>query len=177
MSWLACALHRTGAGSFAAAIENRADGHETANVIDEYLVSAVMSGLRFLARHARDRAGAGGVASLRATITPACPEVPTRLIHRRGHGLEQQLGSTMIDAPPIATAVADVDDLAEGGAALVAATHGLASGLMQEFGYPEALQVSADGELRIRYWITQEGQLLQRWAADNGVVVSEEAFI
>jgi hypothetical protein len=173
MSWLGCALHRTGAGSFAAAVENRGDGQEIAKVSDERLVSAVMSGLRFLARHARDRAAAAGSASLRATITPVTEQVPTCLIHDRHFGAEQHVGTTAIRTPPLATALADVDDLAEGGASLLAATHSLVSGLMQEFGHPEALQTTPDGDLRVRYWKSEVHAHLRRWAEENGVTVSD----
>jgi hypothetical protein len=76
--------------------------------------------------------------------------------------------------PLAATALADIDDLAKGGLGLLAGTHDLASGLMQEFGYPEARQVSSEGNLRIRYWIPEFHKLLRRWAGENGVTVTEE---
>ena len=44
---------------------------------------------------------------------------------------------------------------------LLTATFALVSGLKQQFGYPEALQVSADGRIRIKYWATHIGSALR----------------
>jgi hypothetical protein len=52
----------------------------------------------------------------------------------------------------VAVGVPNVDDLAEDGPPLVSATYSLASGLFQEFGHPEALQMTSAGEIRIKYW-------------------------
>jgi hypothetical protein len=67
----------------------------------------------------------------------------------------------------MAVGVFDIDDLAEDGAPLVAATHALATGLFQGFGHPEALQTSARGAIRIRYWRYDVPQLRQ-WAQARG---------
>lgn len=84
--WLACELHESGAGSFAAAVDQRR-ADVTASQLDELsVVNVVWSGLRFPARHARDRAAAGGSAAARATVWPVSEEHPARLMHSRFHG-------------------------------------------------------------------------------------------
>jgi hypothetical protein len=66
-----------------------------------------------------------------------------------------------------------VDDVAEDGPPLVSATYKLATGLFQAFGHPEALQMTSDGAIRIRYW--RDGrQELTAWASAAGVEQSQE---
>jgi hypothetical protein len=69
----------------------------------------------------------------------------------------------------------NVDDLAEDGPPLVSATYSLASGLFQEFGHPEALQVTSAGEIRINYW-RYSRQELTNWASAAGVELSEQVI-
>ncbi len=96
-------------------------------VEEEVVVNAVVSGLRFLARHARDRAGAGGMATLRATIWPVSAQLPAYLFHNRGFS-GPSLGCQQIETPPTAEAVFDIDDLAIDSSPLMPATYTLATG-------------------------------------------------
>jgi Putative DNA-binding domain len=172
--WLACELHESGAGSFAAAVVDRRRGDGASSPLDdEAVVNVMWSGLRFLARHARDRAAAGGSASARATVWPVSEELPARLTHHRFHGFSEVLGERILISPPVSEAVFDIDDLAEDGPTLVSATYALATGLFQEFAYPEALQMTSGGAIRIKYW-GQSRQELTTWASAAGVELSEE---
>jgi hypothetical protein len=174
--WLACELHESGAGSFAAAVADRRRGDATASELDdEDLVNVVWSGLRFLARHARDRAAAGGGASARASVWPVSDKLPARLTHHRFHGVSKALGVHMPTTPPVSVGVFNVDDLAEDGPPLVAATYSLASGVFQEFGHPEALQMTSPGALRIKYWRHSRHELMN-WASAAGVELSEQVL-
>lgn len=84
------------------------------------------------------------------------------------------LGNQIIK-PPVATGAFDLDDLAEDGAPLVAATSALTTGLIQHFGYPETLQTASDGAIRIRYWEAQGyGQRVQKWAESCSVQITQE---
>jgi hypothetical protein len=83
-SYLAAELHHDGAGSFAAVVDLRRDDQELTNVEDEVVINAVAGGLRLLARHARDRAAAGGMATVRATVWPIDTDHPARLFHNSG---------------------------------------------------------------------------------------------
>ncbi|MER5436044.1 hypothetical protein [Streptomyces sp. NPDC002588] len=128
-SWIACELHQSGAGAFAAhraSLAPPGQEDETATVsriLDEDLVVDIWCGLRPLARHARDRAAAGGPATVSATICPVAPELPAELWHPRGHGdFGGQLGTHQTTETPRVTSVLDIDDLAENGSALIAAT-------------------------------------------------------
>ncbi|CAM5658164.1 MULTISPECIES: hypothetical protein [Streptomyces] len=133
--------------------------------------SASCSGLRFLARHARDRAASGGNAAVRATLWPVTEETPAILVQNRSFG--GSLGHQIIK-PPVATGAFDLDDLAEDGAPLVAATSALTTGLIQHFGYPETLQTTSDGTIRIRYWNQGYSQRVQNWAEARNVQVTQE---
>jgi hypothetical protein len=131
----------------------------------------VLSGLRFLARHARDRAASGGNAVVRVTLWPVTEETPAVLMQKRAH---RALLGDQIVKPPIATGTFDLDDLAEDGAPLVAATSALTTGLIQHFGYPESLQMTSDGTIRIRYWEQGYGQRVQAWAEACSVQITQE---
>ncbi|MFF2718957.1 helix-turn-helix domain-containing protein [Streptomyces sp. NPDC058011] len=181
--WIACELHQSGAGAFAAVVANRADtvrpGQTDENttisrIEDEDLVLDVWSGLRLLARHARDRSAAGGAATVRATIVPVTPGLPAELRHPRGF-VGDSLGTHELTEPPQATSVFDIDDLAEDGPGLIAATSVLTAGLIQHFGYPETLQMTTDGVIRTRYWSPQRyGPRVKQWATQAGAETTDD---
>jgi hypothetical protein len=176
-TYLACELHQSGAGAFAAFIDHRRPEHMgdpstlISRIGDETLVVGVLSGLRFLARHARDRAASGGNAAVRTTLWPVTEDTPAILVQNRAHG--GSLGHQIIK-PPVATGAFDLDDLAEDGAPLVAATSALTTGLIQHFGYPETLQTTSDGAIRIRYWEQGHSQRVQKWAEACSVQITQE---
>ncbi|MER5996425.1 AlbA family DNA-binding domain-containing protein [Streptomyces viridosporus] len=176
-TYLACELHQSGAGAFATFIDHRraeqmgVPSTPISRIGDEDLVVGVLSGLRFLARHARDRAAAGGNAAVRATLWPVNEETPAILVQNRSFG--GSLGHQVIK-PPVATGTFDLDDLAEDGAPLVAATSALTTGLIQHFGYPETLQTTSDGTIRIRYWHQGYSQSVQKWAEACNVQITQE---
>jgi hypothetical protein len=137
-------------------------------VDNNLLVLGIAAALRMLGTHARDRAAAGGLANLRATIWPAGETIPIALVSNVGFRNEPA-GPAVLRERPAADAVADLDDLATDGPGQVAATYRLASGLHQAFGKPEAPLVTVDGGLRLRYWYPSAQQALATWAAANGV--------
>ncbi|TJZ95308.1 AlbA family DNA-binding domain-containing protein [Actinacidiphila oryziradicis] len=181
-TYLACELHKSGAGVYAAAVtDRRANGPGTrvpesddvSRIDDEDIVLDIWSGLRFLARHARDRAAAGGNATVRVTLWPVSHRFPAELHHPRSYG--GVLGAHQALSPPVATDVFDIDDLAEDGPALVAAAAGLATDLIQYFGYPEVLQMTNDGRIRTKYWSRERyGPQVMAWAATAGVELTDE---
>jgi hypothetical protein len=165
---LACELHESGAGCFGVAVDELVEGRTVSHINDESAVNAVWSGLRFLARHARDRSAAGGNASVRATIWPVSGAIPAALIQYRPHGSPCPLGKHIAERRTFSTGVFSVDDLAEDGAPMLAAAHALTSGLFQAFGVPEVPQIRRDGALRNRYWHHSREEL-EQWAKDAGV--------
>jgi hypothetical protein len=70
--------------------------------------------------------------------------------------------------------VADLDELADGGAALPAAAHALSTGPVQKFGHPEAQQLTQDGKLRLRYWAPRVRSSLQAWAVQVGAELASD---
>ncbi|MDG4795213.1 ATP-binding protein [Micromonospora sp. WMMD1082] len=176
---LACELHENGSASIASCFDPRQprpghDGPPPPSLInDEILVATVAAALRFLAVHARDRAAAGGLATVRATIFPVGPDRPARLVHSRLGGVDN-LGTYPVWQPPVADTVADIDELATDGRDLLAATYHLATGLVQEFGRPEALQLTADGNVRRRYWDRQAQPDVMRYAEQHDIDVIDD---
>lgn len=164
-SFRACELHTKGVGTCATAIASCGSDIPPApesRIPDEETVLAIVEGLRFVGRHARDRAGTGGFATVRGSIVNISKEHPAHLINRRG--FHDPLGRQPIDAPPIAECSFDIDDLATDGAPLIVAAHRLASELFQEFGVPESLQLTAEGAIRLPYWDQSRRPQLEKWA-------------
>jgi hypothetical protein len=60
------------------------------------------------------------------------------------------------------------------GPGLVSATCLLATDLFQQFGLPEAQQVTRNGELRRPYWSSGFFQHVEKWPADCGVSITDE---
>jgi hypothetical protein len=161
--WLSLELHTDGSGVFGLSVPNLTlqprlappQGDEPLErwVQDEGLVIAVMSGLLLLAQHARDRAAAGGSALIRAQIFPISEGQPTRLAQTRPFGMPDTLGDRVLTMPPPpAEAAAELDDLAQAGPMLAAATALLVDDIGQAFGVPEMSQLTHDGQLRRPYW-------------------------
>jgi Schlafen, AlbA_2 len=176
--WLAADLHSDGAGAFAMnsiGIGGRGpatDGAEdVATLHDEQAVNAIVSGLRFLGRHARDRAGASGDALIHVKIQ-ADPGRAVRLgAGTRGFG--DHMGRPLRVPARTAEAAAQLDALADEGPDLLAASYLLASELFQDFGLPEAMQLTRDGEIRRRYWTKAWLPQIEAWAAAAGVTVTD----
>lgn len=142
-------------------------------VADETLVIAVMSGVLLLARHARDRAAAGGNALMRAQIYPISEAQPTGLGHTRFYGFPDELGDRVLTAqPPAAETVAELDDLAQGGSVLAAASGMLVNEIGQAFGLPEMVLISRDGKLRRPAW--GPSHYMITWAEGQGIEVTDD---
>ncbi|RQX13359.1 hypothetical protein DDE19_25805 [Micromonospora ureilytica] len=179
-SRLACELHEDGSGAIAAYLDGRHPRPDYDNtpprsrINDEDLVATIAAALRFLAVHARDRAAVAGLATLRVTIYPVTLNLPAYLMHHRRYGLDRDLGTHAVLEPPVADAVADIDELTAEGRGLLAVTYRLATGLVQEFGRAEALQLTADGNLRRLYWQHQAQNIVKQYAGQHDVDVVDD---
>lgn len=128
--WISFELHTDGSGVFSLCVwelmkhyPDREEEPRRQLLQDEGIVIAVMSGLLQLARHARDRAAAGGNALVRAQAFPVSPMRPTGLGHNRFHGIAESRGTdALITQPPVAETTAGLDDLAQPCPELVAAS-------------------------------------------------------
>lgn len=136
-----CEFHTDGGGAFASLVDwrrNRDGSPRRASFVDdEMLAIGLLSGLRLLGRHARDRATTAGNASLRATIHPVSFDIPASLFRHRG--ISEPVGNRDVSETPTTHSVADIDTLASNGPGLVTATYRLASDLFQAFGVAESL--------------------------------------
>jgi phosphoglycolate phosphatase-like HAD superfamily hydrolase len=180
-SWLAAELHSDGSGAFGVVLGTLSEGWPTEDsaelrVSDEGIVVGTLSGLRLLARHARDRAAAGGGALVSARLFPATASNPLRVGHARGFmNLGGTLGNQALTESFRSTEqIVELEDLAADGPALLSAAYVLCSDLFQAVGYPEVLQTTRDGKVRRRYWNTQVQPALQAWATQAGVEITED---
>ncbi|KMS72325.1 hypothetical protein ACM01_23570 [Streptomyces viridochromogenes] len=149
------------------------DREGVAGAEGDELADGLLSGLQYLALHARDRAAASGNAFLRATVHPVTAGCPTRLVHYRHHGFPEPPGARVLTKAAPAVTVSDVDDMAAGGPELVAAADRLGSGLAQAFGRAEILQFSPEGELRRSYWSHESRPVLERWTQQSDVKITD----
>ncbi|WP_233412112.1 AlbA family DNA-binding domain-containing protein [Nucisporomicrobium flavum] len=174
VSWAGCELHENGSGVFAAIIETPSDElAPTATWVgDQAIVHTIASAIRFLSRHARDRALTSGLATLRATIWPAGREHPLELVRFTDGGATRLKRQDVVE-PPVADTVADLEETADDGQALLAATYRLAGGLFQEFGHPEAEQLTSEGALRLHHWNSTYQGYLRPWAEQAGIELLE----
>ncbi|MBL6275342.1 ATP-binding protein [Micromonospora fiedleri] len=172
----ACELHENGSGAFSTNVSSEKSGNMDPGgrlVDSQWLTLGVAAGLQLLARHARDRAAAGGLATVRATIWPT--HGPVTLVSNLGWA-NDPIGTESITEQPYADTVADLDDLCTGGSGLVATTYRLTSELFQAFGAPEVAQITADGEIRLPEWNRSGHERIARWAEATGVQVLSEAL-
>lgn len=158
-------LHNDGSGTFIIALPLTADG-KSVQIGASEAVCYLMSGLRYLGRHARDRAGATGIAAIRASLLggtetahgfgrvsqkyPQPGDVPITLSYDGNHsdylGIEPSSQGT-------GTAYAHVDDLASDSHGLVSATALAVNEVFQAFGVAEAPQLDArTGTVKLRHW-------------------------
>jgi len=185
--FLSADLYDDGAGVFAAIVLSPRSSQVTPNagepearqIDDEMVVNGILSGLRFLARHARDRAASGGNALIRAQLYPVGGQQPLRLAYNRGpaRGFGDSLGDRiMTDAGAPPERVAPLDALAAGGPDLVTAAYLLATDVFQEFGWAEAVQLSSDGQIRVRYWSQEWQDPVVQWADTAGIATTQETL-
>ncbi|MFI7692411.1 helix-turn-helix domain-containing protein [Nonomuraea sp. NPDC049655] len=172
-------LHSDGSGTFAVQVPagERSDGQ--AHIWDSAIVMWIASALRYLGRHARHRANASGVA---ATTTALLPYMPV------GNGSNELGGQAVIltarhfgnssrvyGAEPQTRAAGQadflLDDLANDGQPLAAATAQLASDLFQAFGAVETLQIGRDGTLRRNAWTGLDWPRIERWAVASDIPI------
>lgn len=178
-TWQATELHDDGVGVFSVDMQNymrQLGGNVPEDtrfmVSDEEIVSSTLSIINFLARHARDRAAAGGNALVRMALLP---DVPVLLGQTRSFG--GRLGTQEItDFGEPVERLFSLDDLADEGPALVSAAYVLATDLFQAFGFSEAHQLTRDGQIRIRYWSAPLQPAVKDWAGRAGVELTDEAF-
>ena len=182
--WLSADLHEDGAGVFAAhvlsPVSSEADSGTgepvVRRVLDDSMVNGILSGLRFLACHARDRAAAGGNALIRSQLYPLSRQQPLQLAQYR-NGFIDSLGTRiMTEAASTTERVAPLESLASGGPALVSAAYLLATDIFQGFGAAEAAQLTRDGAVRLPYWDREVLPHLQQWAVNAGISVTQQTL-
>jgi hypothetical protein len=182
--YLSTELHDDGSGVFGAfvlirggpEVDSSTGEPEARWVNDESAVNGILSGLRFLARYARDRAAAGGNALIRTQLYPAGRQQPLRLGSRRGGFLDSLGTRIMTDTVPPSERVAPLDGLATDGPDLTSAAYLLASDVFQEFGWAEAAQLTRDGGVRLRYWNREWRPHVEQYAATAGISMTEETL-
>jgi len=177
--WCALELHSDGSAAFATRVAdlNRRSvpGSRPDHVIsDEWVASGALVGLFQMGTHCWET-GSAGYATLRATLWPVDDDHPTSLGYSRGPFGSDSIGH-QIAKVPIASVSTPVGDLAEYSPDLVATAAALVADLAQSFGLAEVGQFSADGQIRINYWRRQVHTMIQNWATEHGIDVTEDTF-
>ena len=174
-------LYTDGTGSYAVELVDMADGRRqntgmpedpTADqmVSDEMLALSILTGLRRLAAHARDTAGAAGSATVQVHLAPS-PGRAVLIGQTRKFGFADSRSGNTVSTAAVAESAAALDELAEPGPALVSTAARLLDEVGTSFGIPEMGQLSLDGEIRRRYW-KDPGALLG-WAERHGITATD----
>jgi hypothetical protein len=141
---------------------------------DEWIAVAVLSGLKRLARHARDLTATSGTGVVRATLLPATTANSLEIGSIRPHGFPETRSQVSIQQDLVtAEAVATLDSLASPGPELITVAAALTDEIGQTFGIAEMGQLSREGALRRPYW----GHLRQpmvAWAEQHQIDVTED---
>lgn len=141
-------------------------------VDDEMVAAAILTGLIRLARHARDRAAAGGIALVRAQLLPSLAATSIGIGHLRFHGLPESAGAAASpDEIWHSDAAANLDELADPGPELIRVAAALCDELGQAFGLPQQCQFARDdGSMLRRYWKSPQAM---EWAEASGIPISD----
>ncbi|MBL7487793.1 ATP-binding protein [Frankia sp. AgB1.9] len=166
---LYCRLAASGSGSMAHKLltDDRYTASGAMAISDDDVANGLLGGLRFLARHARDRAGTAGSCSVRASVYGGLTDLTLSYV---GFGFRDQLGTRHVAAPVPAETVADIDGLADGGTELVSTGHRLLQDLFQHFGLAEPRQTTANGAIRPSGWSYMSRELTG-WTTSAGVTL------
>ncbi|MBO2448696.1 ATP-binding protein [Actinomadura barringtoniae] len=174
-------LHTDGAGSFVAALDTA--GQDQAPIELEQLTVDIIRTVALLARHARDRVGASGVANLRLQLlaSPDCLQTSSPLM-LNAMGLTES--TLMIVSTPshqrislrapttaVGRAQALLDSLVDDGAALAAAAALAIEEALQAFGLVELELVTPAGALPASRWRGHDADAVRRLAAPYGIPV------
>lgn len=167
-------LHSDGCGFVGLAVGQLAAdrNNEVLNVYDERLTQEVLVGLSLLGAHAVETCHAQGDALVSGTIHGDRGIV---LINPR------DFPPTMSASPPPSVPLSQhtvaLDDLTGSATNLAVVAHGLLADLVQAFGEPEPLQISPDGQFRLKYFSNtmNERNQLKEHANRLKIVVTEES--
>ncbi|GIH25115.1 hypothetical protein Aph01nite_34250 [Acrocarpospora phusangensis] len=186
-------LHADGCGTFAVQFSDVADRREEGDkpvaVLDSRVVVWTAAALRYLARHAQQRAGASGLATTRASMVtdasmhqaikvtnPAELRNAARLVELHTFkGWSSNTRPLGKESLPFAAGSATfiLDDLIEDGRSLAAAAAQLAGDLFQAYGAVEPLQVSREGTIRLDGWGPMSREA-KEWAAFASIPMDSE---
>jgi len=175
-SYASAEYHTDGAGSYAVAQIDlrerwqRDEGDAGHLLIDENIALTLLTGLARLATHARDIAGAGGNAVLRAQVV----QVTGRPIEV-GSIAGYSNGRSWMNAVPVdhvaAETVAELDALVMPGPMLVVAAARLLDELGNGFGVAELGHLTRDGRVRLTQWSQERQATLRGWAESHNIEV------
>lgn len=141
---------------------------------EQTVAVAILSGLGWVAHHARDRTGASGNAIVRVTLLPANGPSGMVLALPDSSCGQRTRSTTSIRWGSVATAeiAAAIDDLAQAADALVAAAWRLLTDLGQAFGIVTMDYFTAEGEIRLAAFNQHWQQALSPWAKAHNIATT-----
>ncbi|GAA3957534.1 hypothetical protein GCM10023085_45040 [Actinomadura viridis] len=171
-------LHTDGAGSFTVELVGEMPPGQPSQVWDSSIVLWTASGLRYLARHARDRASASGGALTSSEIMPyglTKANEPAQLGGELTILTSSPAGPELYGRDPQPRARGEayflLDHLADDGQPLAQATAHLVGDLFQTFNAVSIRQITRDGELDLDAW-GSERAVAEAWATQAAIPLS-----
>ncbi|MFI6296622.1 helix-turn-helix domain-containing protein [Nonomuraea sp. NPDC050790] len=169
-------LHTDGTGSFLMALNGEDQTGETIRVLVQDFVFYLLSGLRYLGRHARDRTAAGGVTAIRVSLLADTDQIDgfEVALSRRDSLREIQLTSSTsygdyAGLSPTCRAVGDafapLDDLATDGPGLISAAAMVANEACHAFGLAEVPPLDVNGTINAHHWEEPLRAIITNWAS------------
>lgn len=184
--WVLAQFHTDGAGAYALRLPdmNRRVRRERpdeakdihALIDDESLVLALLTGLLRVGQHAHERAAASGEALLRARLVPARTVHGNEIGHSRQFGPESRSKVAIQGDVYPAEGIALIEAISTPSRTLCAVAAQLSNDIAQSFGIPELGQLTADGDIRQRYWSSGVRPRLQTFADSAGVQVVDSVL-
>lgn len=173
--WVSWIDHIDGSGFVAFPVGRHREDRAGTPINDETLTEALITAIRLVGLAATQRAGVLGDVLMTAGVIGCTPSSPAQLVHSRGgFGADSWNEQVRTDDPEPFGWTATLDGITSGGPGLVSATALPLTVIGQAFGVPELPQLSADGEVRIRYFSREVQQSVKDWAGRSDVAGTEE---
>lgn len=152
---------------------DRREGIQPTIVGDEPLASAAIGAVRWLGLHA-NHLGAQGMLNLRCRVWPISESAPVVLGSDRGQ-FPHPFGESS-SSEHVAELSVPVQDVDAEGTALVRAAAQVLHEVGQTLGIIELPQLSASGQVRIKYWGRNTTGHLRAWCDSHGIEITEDTL-
>lgn len=175
-------LHTDGSGFAATPIwsARREEAELDLRIDDELLVGETAAMLDVLVAHATSNTHTSGTAVVRIRVISKVRSLsanvefrPMRLTHSRGFASSGILSPYPCEEPTPSEHSVDLGAIRDSRQELLVSVRLILSDVFQAFGYPEILQIDAEGSLRWPYINNESRPRIRAWCETNGVTIVE----